>query len=100
MFSYSKKISAEYTGLSPYELIDREASKSPPGSNGLIYLPYLMGERSPWWNPHAKGVIIGLTLRHTRNGIARSILEGIGYNLKIILEVLKENNIMIMNRSF
>lgn len=90
-----EKISAEYIGLSPYELIDREASQSPPGSNGLIYLPYLMGERSPWWNPYARGVIIGLTLRHTRNDIARSILEGIGYNLKIILDVFKENNIKI-----
>ncbi|MCD6195680.1 MAG: xylulokinase [Staphylothermus sp.] len=86
-----ERISAEYVGLSPYELIDREASRSSPGSNGLIYLPYLMGERSPWWNPYARGVIIGLTLRHTRNDIARSILEGIGYNLKIILDVLKEN---------
>jgi xylulokinase len=91
----AEKSVAEYIKSSSYEIIDIEASHSPPGSNGLIYLPYLMGERSPWWNPYAKGTIIGITLKHTRNDLARSLLEGISYNLKIILNTFEENEIKI-----
>ncbi len=60
----------------------------PAGSRGLIFLPYLLGERSPWWNPDATGCFIGLTVRHTRADMLRSVLEGVGLNLKIILDSL------------
>lgn len=73
-------------GESPYELMDLEAEKSVVGANGLIFLPYLLGERSPYWNPQARGAFIGLTIRHTRADLIRAVLEGITMNLRIILE--------------
>lgn len=82
-------------GLSPYEIMDLEAEKILPGSEGLIFLPYLLGERSPHWNPNAKGVFIGITPRHTRAHLMRSVLEGVGFNLKIILEAFLSQGIEI-----
>lgn len=72
---------------SPFELLDYQAMQSPPGANGIIYLPYLTGERSPIWDPYARGVFFGLSVSHQRGDIIRSILEGVAYsfleNLKI-----------------
>jgi xylulokinase len=72
-------------GQNALELIEKEAQDSPAGSNNLLYLPYLLGERSPRWDPHAKGAFIGLTSRHTKQDIFRSVYEGIAYNLKTII---------------
>lgn len=77
---------AAANGDSVYELMNAEAAKSPVGANGLIFLPYLMGERSPRWNPKARGGFIGLTIRHTRADMMRAVLEGVTLNLRIILE--------------
>ena len=74
-------------GESPYALIDAISAQSPPGSNGILFLPYLLGERSPWWNPEAKGAVLGLTLGHKRSDLFRSVLEGITLNLDMILRV-------------
>jgi xylulokinase len=82
---------AEKLGLSPYEMINQEIEKSPPGANGVIFLPYLLGERTPRWNPDAKGAFIGLNLSHTREDILRAVLEGITYNLEIILSILRNH---------
>ncbi len=79
---------AATSGHSPYELMNLEASKSPPGANALIFLPYLMGERSPRWNPKARGAFIGLTIRHTRADMIRAVLEGVTMNLRLILDAL------------
>lgn len=81
-----EKQMAASLGISPYELMNLEADQSPLGANGLIYLPYLMGERSPRWNPRARGAFIGLTIRHTRSDILRAVLEGITLNLRVILD--------------
>jgi xylulokinase len=77
-------------GVSPYDLINREIEKSPPGANGVLFLPYLLGERSPRWNPDAKGAFIGLTLEHTRADVLRAVMEGVTLNLSIILDVFRE----------
>lgn len=90
-----EKIAAELSGISAYELIDREARRSPPGAGGLLFLPYLMGERSPWWSPYARGVLIGLTLSHSHSDIARAILEGVALNLWLVMLSFIENGIMI-----
>src|SRR5439155_4902416 len=79
---------AQSLGLSPYELMNMQAEKSPPGANGLFFLPYLMGERSPRWNTRARGAFIGLTIRHTRADMIRAVLEGITMNLRIIQDAL------------
>ncbi|GAB4457416.1 MAG: xylulokinase [Anaerolineae bacterium] len=76
-------------GVSSYEVMNLEAAQSPPGANGLLFLPYLMGERSPRWNPRARGGFIGLTIRHTRADMIRAVLEGVTMNLRVILDAFR-----------
>ena len=76
-------------GISPYELMNLQAEKSPVGANGLLFLPYLMGERSPRWNTRARGAFIGLTIRHTRADMIRAVLEGVTLNLRVILDAFR-----------
>ena len=64
--------------------------KSKPGANGLLFLPYLLGERSPRWNPEARAVYFGLSMSHTRADMIRATLEGVTYNLRVILEALQQ----------
>lgn len=82
-------------GVSPYHLMDREAAQSPPGGRGLLFLPYLMGERSPHWNPLARGVFLGLTLNHGRADMLRAVLEGVSFNLRIILDAFTRQGVAI-----
>jgi xylulokinase len=86
---------ARAAGISPYEQMNAVAAASPPGANGLIYLPYLMGERSPRWNPQARGAFIGLTIRHTRADMIRAVLEGVTMNLRIILDTFRTQGMRI-----
>jgi xylulokinase len=72
-----------------YEIINREIELSPPGSHGVLFLPYLLGERSPRWNPHARGAWIGLGLETKRSDILRSVLEGVSMNLALILDIMR-----------
>jgi xylulokinase len=67
----------------------------PPGGNGLLFLPYLLGERSPYWNPAARGAFIGLTMPDGRAQMARAVLEGVGFNLRIILESLQSQGVEV-----
>lgn len=92
---YQEKLAAETLGVSPYELLSLTANQSPPGARGLIYLPYLLGERSPRWNPRARGAFIGLTVRHTRADMVRAVLEGVTMNLRIILEAFTSQGAQI-----
>ena len=82
---------AKETGERTYSIIDREILQSPPGSNKVLYLPYLLGERSPRWNKDARGAFVGLSVTSTKADILRSVLEGVGYNLKIILDILEKS---------
>lgn len=82
IFSKEELEVAERTGLSVYNLLDREAEKIPPGSDGLIILPYFMGERQPLFNPYARGVIFGLNLTHGRGHFIRAILESSAYSIR------------------
>jgi xylulokinase len=75
--------------INPYELMNLEAEKSPAGARGLLFLPYLLGERSPRWNPRAQGAFIGLTIRHTRADMIRAVLEGVTMNLRVILDAFR-----------
>lgn len=77
------------TGGSPYEYMNKLISESPVGSNGLIFLPYLLGERAPRWDADAKGAWIGLKPQTTRGEILRSVLEGVTMNLSICLDILR-----------
>ncbi len=86
----SEKQAAEAHGLSPYELMNELAEQSPPGANCLLFFPYLLGERSPRWNPDARGAYFGLAMSHTRADLVRAALEGISLNLRVILEAFRE----------
>ncbi len=89
-FGASEIARGSQSGKDPYELLVEEASAAPPGSEGLIYLPYLMGERTPHLDPLARGVFFGLTARHTRAHMIRAILEGVAFSLRDGLEIFKE----------
>lgn len=88
---------AEAEGGSAYELLNALAATSPAGANGLLYLPYLLGERSPRWNPNARAAFVGLTMRHTRADMIRAVLEGITLNLNVILQALTRQGIAIQD---
>lgn len=75
--------------------LDAAVSDSPVGANALLFLPYLMGERAPYWNPLARGTFVGLTLSHTRGDLTRAVLEGVAMNLWSILRVLIEQSVPI-----
>ncbi len=81
---------AEEQGCSTYALMNIEIEKSPMGANGLLYLPYILGERSPRWNSEARGAYIGLKMEHTRGDMLRACVEGIMMNLCIILDVFRK----------
>ena len=81
---------AQRLGKDPYELITMLAATVPPGSEGLIFHPYLLGERSPLWNADARGSFFGLNLNHTKAHLVRAVLEGIVYNLSLVLEALED----------
>lgn len=76
-------------GTSPYDSMNNQIENSPVGANGVIFLPYMLGERAPRWNPNAKGAWIGLKPENTRADILRSVLEGVTMNLGICLDILR-----------
>ena len=86
---------AELSGQSAYDYMSRQAETSPAGAGNLIFLPYLRGERSPRWNPTARGAFVGLTASHSRSDMIRAVMEGVGYNLKIIRDALRSQGTRI-----
>ncbi|MGC8631924.1 MAG: xylulokinase [Thermoprotei archaeon] len=83
------------TGEDVYDFLTKEAQSAPPGSEGLIFLPYLSGERTPHGDPNARGVFFGLSLNHRKAHIIRSVLEGVAFGLKDSTEIMKEIGIAI-----
>ncbi len=73
--------------MDPFKLLDMQAEKIPPGSEGLVVLPYFMGERSPIWDPEARGTIVGLTLYHKKAHLFRALMEAAAYSLRHNMEV-------------
>ena len=84
------KDQAEEQGRDPYELMEEAVEDVPAGSEGLVFLPYLTGERAPYWNPDVKGVFFGLTLRHERKHLIRSVLEGVMYQMYAVQRALEK----------
>jgi xylulokinase len=73
-----------------YGALDREAERWEPGVEGLLFAPYLAGERTPHADPDARGAFVGLSLRHDRGALARAVLEGVAFGLRDSLELLRE----------
>ena len=80
---------AAQMGEDPYTLMSQEAAQSPIGANRLVYLPYLMGERSPLLDADARGAFIGLSGIHARRDLLRAVMEGVTYSMRQNLEVLR-----------
>ena len=81
---------AEKEEISVYEVMNQLVEQSPPGAKGLVFLPYLVGERSPRWNPDTSGSFLGIRMEHEKCDYIRAVLEGVAMNLSIILEKQRE----------
>lgn len=82
-------------GRDPYERLTSDAARVPPGSDGLLWAPYLMGERTPHLDPNARGALVGLTASHTREHVIRSILEGVAFSLRDSFTLFAEMNVPV-----
>ncbi len=80
---------ARWVNRSPYDLLDEEAELSSPLGRGILFLPYLIGERCPHSDPNARGVLIGFGLHHSRNDIVRSVFEGIVFSLRDVYAAME-----------
>ena len=94
-FCKAEEAAADLYGEDVYVLLDRLAADVPAGCDGLFYLPYLMGERTPHLDPNARGVFFGLNARHTKADLLRAVMEGVGYSMKDCLEILKKMGVPV-----
>ena len=94
-FGTLEDFAVDVPDLSSYDLLNLEASSVNPGSDGLIFLPCMMGAMAPEWNAKARGVIYGLTLKHSRQHIIRAILEGSAYALRSIIERMQASGCVV-----
>lgn len=91
--NYKEK--AKELGIDPYVLMNEAVAKIPCGSDRLMYLPYLMGERTPHLNPECRGVFFGLSAIHTKENMMRAVMEGVSYSLSDCYDVLKEMGVKV-----
>jgi xylulokinase len=84
-------------GREPYEQLTTEAAKVSPGCDGLLWTPYLMGERTPHLDPTARAALVGLTASHTRGHMIRAILEGVAFSLRDTFSIFKEMKLPVRN---
>ena len=86
-FADYERMMKEQTGASSLNQLNEIAEKINPGSDGVVFLPYMSGERSPIWNPYAKGVFYGLDFAKTKGHMVRACMEGVAFSLRHNLEV-------------
>ncbi|MGG6312968.1 gluconokinase [Paenibacillus macerans] len=89
-FAASEVETAKRLGISPYDVLTKIGERVRPGADGLLFHPYLAGERAPLWNPDARGSFFGLTLHHKKEHMIRAVLEGVIYNLYTVLLAMEE----------
>jgi xylulokinase len=82
-------------GQDPYKVLNREAGKIAAGSEGLLFLPYLAGERTPHADPDARGSLVGLTLKHTRGHVTRAVMEGVTYAMRDSLAIIESMGVPV-----
>ena len=86
---------SQYLNQESYELLTQQAAQAKPGCEGLIFLPYLMGERTPHLDANARGVLFGLTGRHKRADVLRAVMEGVAYSLKDSFRIFDEMRVTV-----
>jgi xylulokinase len=82
--------SRDATDADPWAALERDVADVAPGAEGLLFLPYLMGERSPWWNADARACFVGLSMVHDRRHMARAVMEGVAYNMRAIAGIFSD----------
>ncbi|MDN5277074.1 MAG: xylulokinase [Clostridiales bacterium] len=78
-----------------FDIIEDLARQAPVGSNGVFFVPYMMGERTPHWDENTRGGFVGLTLYHGKSHLFRSVYEGVAFALKNVLDVFEENGLKV-----
>ena len=94
-FCHEEMVAAAGMKKDPYFLMDKQAEEIPIGSDRLLYLPYLMGERTPHLDPNCRGVFFGLSAMHTRQHLLRAVMEGVTFSQRDSVEVLREMGVSI-----
>jgi D-xylulose kinase len=94
-FGQEEKQLAKLLDSDAYELMNNQASQSPPGARGIVILPHFVGAGAPYWNPEARGVITGLALGHSRSDIIRAIMEGTAFEVRRNLETMQSLGIEV-----
>lgn len=94
-FGYEESENAKKENKSPFLIMEEKAGKIPCGSEGLIFLPYMAGERSPIWNKNAKGIFYGVSYTKTKAHFIRAIMEGCAYALRHNLEIAEESDVKV-----
>lgn len=89
-FADYERLMKEQTGVSSLDQLNEIAEKVDPGCDGLVFLPYMAGERSPIWDPHAKGVFYGLDFSKTKGHMVRACMEGVAFSLRHNLETAEK----------
>ena len=82
LFCGTEKLEAAREGINVYDYLDRLAENAPPGANGVFFHPYLMGERSPYWDPNLRGSFTGMSMGTTKEDLSRALLEGVAFSLR------------------
>ncbi|HYN85722.1 MAG TPA: xylulokinase [Pyrinomonadaceae bacterium] len=85
----------EDDGRDPYERLSEEAAEAPAGSGGVLWAPYLMGERTPHLDPEARAALVGLNASHARAHVVRAVMEGVAFSLRDTFEIFGEMNVPV-----
>ena len=95
VFGEAEQIKAAEQGTSPYEILNRAAEQVPPGSEGLFFHPYLLGEMTPYYDDQLRASFTGIGMHHGKGHFSRAVMEGVCYSMRDCLEEIKKQNISI-----
>lgn len=94
-FCFKEVEEASRTKKNVYSIIDKLVTKIPAGSDGLIYHPYLLGERAPYWDPYLRASFVGATMRHDKAYFLKSLMEGVAFSLKDCYRVIEDMKLKV-----
>jgi xylulokinase len=94
-FCYGEMEQSRLSGRNVYQFMEDEAKNITPGSDGLLFHPYLLGERSPYWDPNLRASFIGASMSHTRAHFIRAVMEGVAYSLQDCFRLIEDLNLKV-----